>query len=380
MLHENEELVHLRHQNKLLKEKLKYLEYDVNINDIGTEHSDISSLETSANLSTIANIFQNKFNVKNSDIYCKNEDVENNIVQKNNYKTLGEIGKGAFGTVFLISSNGSNDKYALKVIKTDSDHIEREGSFVDFFLEHEHKNIVPFYAKYNQNCSKLHIVMKYIPHDLRYVLRQLTGKTLLMKEKHHITICKQILSSLDFLHTHDICHRDLKPENILVDLTSNHVYLCDFGCAKILPKCGVKSQTYICSRFYRAPELIIDRNMYSCAIDMWSFGCIFIEACIGRILFMENTNLDMLVKHIKLLGSILQEDLDSMKNSDPEKFEMPSFASRKPQWEKLFSKRNFGDHYKEICTTLLCFNPKKRATTTDILKSPYWGLPDITMK
>ena len=68
-----------------------------------------------------------------------------------------------------------------------------------------------------------------------------------------------------------ICHRDIKPQNLLVDPSSHLMKLCDFGSAKRLVR-GDANVSYICSRYYRAPELIFGATTYSEVIDVWSVG------------------------------------------------------------------------------------------------------------
>ena len=88
----------------------------------------------------------------------------------------------------------------------------------------------------------------------------------------------QILNSLKMLKQHSIIHCDLKPENImLVDSKKTDIKLIDFGSS-----CFEANQiyTYIQSRFYRAPEIMLGIR-YSTAIDMWSFGCILVELFTG---------------------------------------------------------------------------------------------------
>lgn len=74
----------------------------------------------------------------------------------------------------------------------------------------------------------------------------------------------QMFKALAFIHSLGYCHRDLKPSNLLVDPTKNHVLkICDFGSAVRISSKDEKHSSYICSRFYRAPELIFGCNQYN---------------------------------------------------------------------------------------------------------------------
>ena len=70
-----------------------------------------------------------------------------------------------------------------------------------------------------------------------------------------------MLKCIGYLHSLGIAHRDIKPQNILIDPADNSLKLCDFGCAKHLSKTE-KNISYICSRFYRPPELVIGATIY----------------------------------------------------------------------------------------------------------------------
>ena len=94
------------------------------------------------------------------------------------------------------------------------------------------------------------------------------------------SITFQLSRALAYMHCHGILHRDLKPDNCLVCPDSLLLKLADFGSAKQIQP-NKKNITYICSRYYRAPELILDRDMYGPPIDMWSFGCILAELAVG---------------------------------------------------------------------------------------------------
>ena len=81
----------------------------------------------------------------------------------------------------------------------------------------------------------------------------------------------------------NVCHRDIKPSNVLIG-TNNELKICDFGSAKSLVE-GEKNISYICSRYYRAPELIFGSVNYTNQVDMWSVGCVIAEMVINRPIF-----------------------------------------------------------------------------------------------
>ena len=82
----------------------------------------------------------------------------------------------------------------------------------------------------------------------------------------------QAFRGLLYIHSLGICHRDIKPHNLL--LRSGKLVVCDFGSAKILT--SEPNLPYICSRCYRAPELIFGATHYTTMIDVWSMGCVIL--------------------------------------------------------------------------------------------------------
>lgn len=93
----------------------------------------------------------------------------------------------------------------------------------------------------------------------------------------------QLSRALSHIHALGICHRDIKPQNLLVNPTNQQLKLCDFGSAKALVK-GEPNVSYICSRYYRAPELIFGSTDYSTAIDIWSQGKGYFWVCVLFVL------------------------------------------------------------------------------------------------
>jgi glycogen synthase kinase 3 beta len=118
----------------------------------------------------------------------------------------------------------------------------------------------------------------------------------------------QLFRSLAYSHTLGICHRDIKPQNLLVNPITGELKLCDFGSAKMLVEGGM-NVAYICSRYYRAPELIFGACQYTFSIDIWSSACVMGELLLGQPLFPGESGIDQLVEIIKVLGTPTKEEV-----------------------------------------------------------------------
>lgn len=109
----------------------------------------------------------------------------------------------------------------------------------------------------------------------------------------------QILIALAYTKAHNIVHCDLKPENILLmNPQRSGIKVIDFGSACFIRE---KIYTYVQSRFYRAPEIMLGIP-YNSAIDMWSLGCIIAELYIGLPLFPGESEMDQMMLIMELLG------------------------------------------------------------------------------
>ena len=110
---------------------------------------------------------------------------------------------------------------------------------------------------------------------------------------------QQLLNGLGLLNKARLIHCDLKPENILLkNLESPVIKIIDFGSA-----CDERQTvyTYIQSRFYRSPEVLLGLP-YSSAIDMWSLGCIVVELFLGLPLFPGSSEYNQVSRITEMLG------------------------------------------------------------------------------
>ena len=177
----------------------------------------------------------------------------------------------------------------------------------------------------------------------------------------------QCLRALFYCHNIGVCHRDIKPQNLLLDPENHIVKLCDFGSAKILVK-GEANVAYICSRYYRAPELIFCSTDYTTSIDIWSVGCVMAEMLIGHPIFPGESSVDQLVEIIKILGTPTKEEIYAM-NPNYTQFKFPSI---KPiAWSKVF-RNKVPQSAIDLVSKLLVYRPEERLHPFQALAHPFF--------
>lgn len=85
---------------------------------------------------------------------------------------------------------------------------------------------------------------------------------------------------------------------------------------------GEPNVSYICSRYYRAPELIFGNSNYTTSIDVWSVGCVIAELMLGQPIFPGESGVDQLVEIIKILGTPSKEQIQAM-NPEYKEYRFP---------------------------------------------------------
>jgi len=217
------------------------------------------------------------------------------------YNIIGQIGKGAFATVYQLATKMTGKILAAKELE--KRRFVKNGQ-MDKKIHNEmkimqglsHPNIVEF-VEYHDQHDYLYIIMEFVRQgDLQGYLRQ-EG---LMQEVVARTMAQQILSALEYLHRAQITHRDIKPDNILIaDLNPFTVKLSDFGLSKVVKHDETFLKTFCGTLLYCAPEVFPDYgngpskgtkrrrgakvyHSYSSSVDIWSFGGVLWNALCGQ--------------------------------------------------------------------------------------------------
>ncbi|VDO07155.1 unnamed protein product [Rodentolepis nana] len=303
--------------------------------------------------------------------------------QEISYKDLKVIGNGSFGVVYQATLCGTEETVAVKNVLQDRRFKNRE---LQIMRSLEHQNIVKlkyfFYVMGDQKEEVyLNLVLEYVPETVYRVARRYTRQKEIIPMLFAKLYMYQLFRSLAYIHSKGICHRDIKPQNLLLDPSTGVLKLCDFGSAKILVK-GEPNVSYICSRYYRAPELIFGAVNYTCQIDVWSAGCVFAELLLGQPIFPGESGVDQLVEIIKVLGTPSHEQIRDM-NPDYREFKFPQIKAH--PWPKVFRPQTSPDAI-QLVSKLLDYTSSKRLKPLEACLHPFFDelrlegttLPDKT--
>ncbi|KAI5288605.1 regulator of ime2, partial [Ascosphaera acerosa] len=293
------------------------------------------------------------------------------------YTQCKVVGNGSFGIVFQTKLLPSNEDAAIKRVLQDKRFKVSTGGAAGTNRELQimriirHPNIVELKAFYYSNGDRrdevyLNLVLEYVPETVYRASRYFNKLRTTMPMIEVKLYTYQLFRSLAYIHSQGICHRDIKPQNLLLDPHTGILKLCDFGSAKILVP-NEPNVSYICSRYYRAPELIFGATNYTTKIDVWSTGCVMAELMIGQPMFPGESGIDQLVEIIKILGTPTREQIRTM---NPNYMEH-RFPQIKPHpFNKVFRKAS--PEAIDLIAGLLEYTPTQRLSAIEALCHPFF--------
>ncbi|KAF9119196.1 hypothetical protein BGW39_000489, partial [Mortierella sp. 14UC] len=218
------------------------------------------------------------------------------------YEVLDMLGKGSFGQVAKCYDHKTGEYVAIKIIRNKKRfhcqavvEVKILNSLNKWDPEDKHNLIRMTDNFYFRN--HLCIASELLSINLYDFIKSnsFQGFSLGLIKR----FCTQLLQTLDLLNKHNVVHCDLKPENILLKHpTKSSIKVIDFGSSCLENE---KVYTYIQSRFYRSPEVILGMS-YNMAIDMWSLGCILAELYTGCPLFPGENEQEQLTCIMEIQG------------------------------------------------------------------------------
>lgn len=283
---------------------------------------------------------------------------------------LRPIGRGAYGIVCAAVNSETGEEVAIKKVgnafdnRIDGKRTLREIKLLCHML---HDNVIAIKdvirPPQRENFADVYIVYDLMDTDLNQIIRSSQPLT----DEHCQYFLYQLLRGLKYVHSAGVLHRDLKPSNLFLNANCD-LKIGDFGLARTTSETDLMTE-YVVTRWYRAPELLLNCSEYTAAIDVWSVGCIMGEIATRRPLFPGRDYVHQLRLITELLGSPDDSSLGFLRNNTALRY-----VRQIPQYPRQdFSEKFHGMNPEalDLMKRMLVFDPSKRITVDEALRHPY---------
>ncbi|KAJ1405979.1 Serine/threonine-protein kinase, active site [Sesbania bispinosa] len=275
------------------------------------------------------------------------------------------IGRGAYGIVCAAVNSDTHEQVAIKKIGNAFDNIidaKRTLREIKLLRHMDHENIIAIKdiirPPKKETFNDVYIVYELMDTDLHHIIHSDQP----LREEH----C-QLLRGLKYVHSANVLHRDLKPSNLLMNANCN-LKIGDFGLARTTSETDFMTE-YVVTRWYRAPELLLNCSEYTSAIDVWSVGCIFGEIMTREPLFPGKDYVHQLRLITELIGSPDDASLGFLRSDNARRYIRQFQQYRKQKFSARFP--NMMPEALDLLEKMLIFDPNKRITVDEALCHPY---------
>ncbi|XP_045770226.1 cyclin-dependent kinase 1 [Maniola jurtina] len=283
---------------------------------------------------------------------------------------IEKIGEGTYGVVYKGKNKQTGQFVAMKKIRLDS---EDEGipstaiREISLLKELDHPNIVKLEDVLMEE-ARLYLIFEFLSMDLKKYMDSL-GSGKFMEPSLVKSYLYQINSAILYCHKRRILHRDLKPQNLLIDKSSGIIKVADFGLGRAF---GVPVRVYtheVVTLWYRAPEVLLGSQRYSCPVDIWAIGCIFAEMSSKKPLFQGDSEIDQLFRIFRMLRTPTEEIWPGVSS-------LPDYKPTFPNWTTLNLHnhvQNLEERGVDLLQKMLVYDPMCRISARDVPQHGYFA-------
>ncbi|CAL1606069.1 unnamed protein product [Knipowitschia caucasica] len=285
------------------------------------------------------------------------------------YQNLLPVGSGAYGSVCSAYDVKTGLKVAVKKLSRPFQsiiHAKRTYRELRLLKHMKHENVIGLLDVFSPATSlkeftDVYLVTHLMGADLNNIV-----KCQKLTDDHVQFLIYQILRGLKYIHSADIIHRDLKPSNLAVN-EDCELKILDFGLAR---QTDDEMTGYVATRWYRAPEIMLNWMHYNMTVDIWSVGCIMAELLTGRTLFPGTDHIDQLKLIMHLVGTPEPSLLKKISSDSARSYVMSL---------PILAKRNFADVFiganplaVDLLEKMLVLDTDQRITAAEALAHAYF--------
>ncbi|XP_015234594.1 PREDICTED: mitogen-activated protein kinase 14A-like [Cyprinodon variegatus] len=286
------------------------------------------------------------------------------------YQDLSPVGSGAYGSVCSAYDEKLGLKVAVKKLSRPFQsiiHAKRTYRELRLLKHMKHENVIGLLDVFSPATSlkefkDVYLVTHLMGADLNNIV-----KCQKLSDDHVQFLIYQILRGLKYIHSAGIIHRDLKPGNLAVN-EDCELKILDFGLARHTDD---EMTGYVATRWYRAPEIMLNWMHYNKTVDIWSVGCIMAELLTGKTLFPGTDHINQLQQIMRLTGTPPAALINRMPSQEARNY----VSSLPPMPKRNFAHVFIGANPQavDLLEKMLILDADKRITATEALEHPYFS-------
>ena len=307
--------------------------------------------------------------MKDPALFYINQEIKLGDISK--YEVYAKIGRGRYSEVYSGTEKHTNKKVVIKILKPiNQNKIKREVVILKYL--NECPNSVHLLDITKGEATDIYCLINNISgHDLKLASKNISP------EDMKLYIFK-ILKCLSFCHSKKIMHRDIKSGNIVVNTLTKELNVIDWGLSEYyIP--NYKYNTRVGTRFYKAPELLLEYKKYDYAIDIWSTGCVLAGLLFQKDFFFKGNDLnEQIIKIAEVFGygefeKFINKYQDDVRINKKILEKIKNYE--KKEWKSFVNENNkylINDEVIDLLEKLLKFDPGERIKAKDAIKHPYF--------